>query len=129
MKSMWAVVPVSYEYNDEIYHTGEGDSLGKPEVLFKTRQAAEEEAKIRSRKAAREAYSWPGGYGYGFDEITSLDIQQVNTIIAKAGGEPVQEEDSYENQLPKNATDALVDAYLKVFDMVGFYQVIEVPIG
>lgn len=78
MTMLHVVVEASFDYNDEIYHTVEGDA-GEPVVAFKDEKKANAECERRTIAWLRECHNlWE--YGYGADEVIS-DVKALEVAL------------------------------------------------
>lgn len=73
MNKGFILTKTTFNYNDEVYFV-EGDGrVGRPLTIFTDAERAKEKARLLNGQMMREIN--PMEYGYGFDEITSLEIE------------------------------------------------------
>lgn len=79
MTTLHVVVETSFEYNDEVYHSVEGEA-GAPVIGYKNKKKAETECKRRTIEWLRSCSNlWE--YGYGADEVVS-DQDKLQKLLS-----------------------------------------------
>lgn len=112
-KQGYAVLEVGYEYNDEVYHTGNyGATYEAPKNIFTDKEAAEKAAKEASITKLRGTSL--GHYGYGPDEFTN-DPDGLAEFFQKTWDIEIAVDDWDEWSIPSSATD---EQLLAIQDMI-----------
>lgn len=129
MTKLYLVMEVSFEYNDEVFHSTEGGG-GKPLTFYKTMQQASRACALKNIEylkslAKDKHYGGLRSYGYGIDEVFR-NPTKVREIIGDAAS------DLDDDQLLRYNWSLLSDEKLiKVCDELctPFYEVAEVVSG
>ena len=123
--SHFVVTETSFEYNDEVYHTGEHRTgVGMPVKVFKSKTKAEAYVKEQSLARIKGLNGWNclGGYGYGFQEVTNSPDEFVDFWKELTGRDA---EDDCELQVPDNITDEQAERLYELLS-VKFFNLVEV---
>lgn len=133
MKKAYLVVEKNYEYNDEIYHTGEEDAW-KPKKVYADKEKAIETAKRLNMKAFVDADL--ASYGYTLSDLSSKSRQRVYEMIGKILG---IDEDTWNNSIEeglyhlekyfdkiKKLNQADLEIITQAFNEIKFFEVLEI---
>jgi hypothetical protein len=103
MNKGYVILEVGYEYNDEVYSTGNyGEQFEAPNEVYTDKDKAKAEMSVRANKQLRGLSL--AHYGYGLDEITN-DEQELITFFKDEFNIEVDDEDFYDMDVPSSATD------------------------
>ena len=124
--SHYVVTETSFEYNDEVYHTGDHrDGVGMPVKVFRSKAKAEAYVKEQSIKQIRgcNGYGCLGCYGYGYEEITN-DPEAFVEFWKELTGEEL--DDGYHQlEVPDNITDEQAERLYGLLSLK-FFNLVEV---
>ena len=73
MKTVYAIVSISYDYNDEIYFASE-DNAGTPVMIFNKKEDAENKCFIDNLSAARQKVETDQQDDYSYEPSKFIDI-------------------------------------------------------
>lgn len=74
MSTMYVVLRLGYEYNDEIYYRGESEG-GSPIKIFHDKQIAEHYCKVKNIQMLKSGRA-PYEYCYNYDEIDGGGLRE-----------------------------------------------------
>lgn len=121
----YVVSEVAFNYNDEVYYTGEVTG-GCPIHVCTNKDAAEKKKKELSlaklREIAGDRYESIGHYGYGLEEITH-DEELFEDFWKRLTGETA--EDNWTLAIPEDAKDEQLEELLSLLS-IEFFMVTEV---
>lgn len=119
----YVVLEVGYDYNDEVYHTGNyGAMYEAPNKVYLDKDIAEEEVVKRTCEKLRGLPL--GAYGYGIEEIAKKGCVERLSQICEEIGFNIEDGDD----VPKKATDKQLQNILELIDLE-FFTIVEVEIN
>lgn len=123
----YMVLEVGYEYNDEYYSTGNyGNMYEAPKKVFSNKQAAQEELERQTIEKLKGEDL--GRYnGDGLDGICEKGMQDEFCKIFKTEFDRDLDDDEYEIEIPKTATDEQVKKIMECLRLT-FFELIEIEI-
>jgi len=81
MKTVYAIVSISYDYNDEIYFASE-DNAGTPVMIFNKKEDAENKCFIDNLSAARQKVETDQQDDYSYEPSKFIDIFYAKNLAA-----------------------------------------------
>lgn len=125
MKKGYVILEIGYEYNDEIYHTGNyGESYEAPNKIYTDKVKAD--ADLVTKNLEKFKGLELGYYCYGIDEITH-DEQGLIDFLNNELKMNVKEDEFWDVHLPNDMTDEQCKALMKLINLE-FYTIHEVEI-
>lgn len=121
MSKGYVILEVGFEYNDEIYHTGNyGETYEAPSKVYTNKDKAEAELVKLTNEKLRGEYI--DRYGYGVDEFAKDEDEFIE--FWKKEFDPNVD---YDFKVPVNATDEQL-AKLQELLSFNFYTLVEVDL-
>lgn len=124
-KTGYVILPIGWEYNDEVYHTGNyGETYEKPTSVILNKEKAQ--TKLKESEINHFKGTTLGMYGYGADEFSN-DPDALIEFFNKEFDEEIEPDGYSEFGVPSDATDDQIERLMKIVT-VRFYEMVEVEI-
>lgn len=113
-KKAYMILEIGWEYNDEYYSTGDGETYEAPEEIFLDKNKAAEA--LLKKEIAAYRYSDLQGY-IGENDLSDFcegktQPEDIFKFFKDEFDDEIDEDDYYELEVPSNATDAQIKKLL-----------------